>query len=72
MMKKLIIITAGLFIVTSVIAQEDKLSMLDTDNDGRISVEEAANDAALSATFAQLDTNKDGYLTPSELADHVR
>ncbi|MDC0602157.1 hypothetical protein OAP14_03905 [Aliiglaciecola sp.] len=54
---------------TTTIAQEDKLAVLDIDTDGRISVEEAASDPALSAVFAKLDKNKDGYLTPSELIE---
>lgn len=48
-------------------AQGDLLAVLDLDNDGRISIEEAASDPALSAAFVELDANKDGYLTPSEL-----
>jgi len=69
-MKKLIILSALILAAGSVFAQEDKLAMLDADVDGRISVEEAAADPALSAVFAELDVNKDGYLTPSELAEH--
>jgi len=69
-MKKSILFTALLFTAGSAFAQEDKLAMLDADTDGRISVEEAASDPALSAVFAELDVNKDGYLTPSELAEH--
>jgi Ca2+-binding EF-hand superfamily protein len=37
------------------------------DNDGRISIGEALVDASLAAMFAELDTNKDGYLSRSEL-----
>lgn len=69
-MKKFIIFGAFALASTSLVAQEDKLAVLDSDNDGRISVEEAASDPALSAVFAELDSNKDGYLTPSELAEH--
>ena len=66
-MKKLIAI-GGLILASAVaLADEDVMAKLDTDNDGRISVEEAAIDASLSAVFAELDVNKDGYLTPSEL-----
>ncbi len=50
-------------------AQQDKMTVLDTDLDGRISIEEAAADAELAAIFTELDTNKDGFLTPSELAE---
>jgi hypothetical protein len=66
-MKKLIAIGSLILASASVLADEDVMSKLDTDNDGRISVEEAASDASLSAVFAELDVNKDGYLTPSEL-----
>ncbi|MFT5675930.1 MAG: Ca2+-binding EF-hand superfamily protein [Paraglaciecola sp.] len=66
-MKKLIAITSLILASTVVLAGEDVMEKLDTDSDGRISVEEAASDASLSAVFAELDANKDGYLTPSEL-----
>ena len=70
-MKKAIILTALILDAGSAYAQDDDtLAMLDTDVDGRISVEEAASDPGLSALFAELDVNKDGYLTPSELAGH--
>lgn len=69
-MKKTIILSAFILASGAALAQEDKLAALDTDNDGRISIEEAAADAELSAAFAELDTNQDGYLTPSELAEH--
>ncbi|WJG11120.1 hypothetical protein [Aliiglaciecola sp. LCG003] len=69
-MKKLILLSTLIFSATSVMAQEDKIASLDVDMDGRISVEEAVSDAELSAKFSQLDTNKDGYLSPSELAEH--
>lgn len=68
-MKKTIILSVLVLAAGSAFAQEDKLAMLDADIDGRISVEEAASDPALSAVFAELDVNKDGYLTPSELAE---
>lgn len=66
-MKKLITIGALLLASSAVFAEEDLLAILDTDNDGRISIEEAAADASLTAVFAEMDVNKDGYLTPSEL-----
>lgn len=69
-MKKTILFSALVLAAGTAFAQEDKLAVLDTDTDGRISVEEAASDPALSAVFAELDVNKDGYLTPSELAEH--
>jgi Ca2+-binding EF-hand superfamily protein len=66
-MKKLIPLVALTFASMALIAEEDLLAKLDSDNDGRISIEEAAEDASLSAMFAELDTNKDGYLSPIEL-----
>ncbi|MEP1446755.1 MAG: EF-hand domain-containing protein [Paraglaciecola sp.] len=66
-MKKLIPLFALTFASMAIIAEEDLIAKLDTDNDGRISIEEAAEDAALSAMFSELDTNKDGYLSPNEL-----
>tara|TARA_R110000744_G_scaffold80307_6_gene157653 strand:- start:1195 stop:1401 length:207 start_codon:yes stop_codon:yes gene_type:complete len=66
-MKKLIVITSLLFASNSVLAQDDIMDALDADNDGRISLEEASSDAALSSVFTELDVNKDGYLSASEL-----
>ena len=66
-MKKLISLVALAFASMALIADEDLIAKLDSDNDGRISIEEAAEDASLSAIFAELDTNKDGYLSPVEL-----
>ncbi|MGH8079623.1 MAG: EF-hand domain-containing protein [Lysobacter sp.] len=40
---------------------------LDTDGDGRISKAEAAKSPRLSEAFAQIDSNRDGYLVRSEL-----
>jgi hypothetical protein len=66
-MKKLIPLIALTFTSMALFAEEDLMAKLDTDNDGRISIEEAAEDPSLAAMFAELDTNKDGYLSPSEL-----
>ena len=66
-MKKLISLVALAFASMALIAGEDLIAKLDSDNDGRISIEEAAEDASLSAIFAELDTNKDGDLSPVEL-----
>ncbi|GAC17598.1 EF-hand domain-containing protein [Paraglaciecola arctica] len=66
-MKKLIPLVVLTFASMALIAEEDLIAKLDSDNDGRISIEEAAQDASLAAMFAELDTNKDGYLSPSEL-----
>lgn len=66
-MKKLIPLIALMFASMALIAEEDLIAKLDLDNDGRISIEEAAEDASLAAMFSELDTNKDGYLSASEL-----
>ena len=66
-MKKLIVLVALSLISLALIADEDLLAKLDSDNDGRISIEEAAEDVSLAAMFSELDTNKDGYLSISEL-----
>jgi hypothetical protein len=66
-MKKLILLAVLSLISLALIAEEDLLAKLDSDKDGRISIEEAVEDASLSAMFAELDNNKDGYLSPKEL-----
>lgn len=68
-MKNLILVLSILLTTTAVIADEDKFSQLDADEDGLISIEEAAADAALAAVFTELDVDKDGYLTPAEYAN---
>jgi Ca2+-binding EF-hand superfamily protein len=40
---------------------------LDTDGDGKLSRQEVANAPRLAQHFDELDTNKDGFLTPDEL-----
>ena len=70
-MKKLIPLVALTFASMALIAEEDLIAKLDSDNDGRISIEEAAEDTALLAMFSELDTNKDGYLSPSELENII-
>jgi EF hand len=44
----------------------DPFTALDRDQDGRLSLEEARIDTALGRRFAQLDSNKDGFLSPME------
>lgn len=69
-MKNAIPLVTLLLVSLVLIAEEDLLAKLDSDNDGLINIEEAAEDASLSAIFAELDTNKDGYLSPRELKAH--
>lgn len=66
-MKRFIPLIVLAFASTGLIAEEDLMTKLDTDKDGQISIEEAAEDASLTAMFAQLDENKDGYLSAAEL-----
>ena len=66
-MKKLIPLVALMFASMALIAEEELIAKLDTNNDGRVSIEEAAEDASLSVMFAELDTNQDGYLSHLEL-----
>jgi Ca2+-binding EF-hand superfamily protein len=66
-MKKFIAFVALSTISLALIADENLLAKLDSDNDGQISIEEAAADVSLAAMFSELDTNKDGYLSISEL-----
>ena len=66
-MKKLIALVALSLISLALIADENLIAKLDSDNNGRISIKEAAEDVSLAAMFSELDTNKDGYLSISEL-----
>ena len=68
-MKKLITLVALSLISLALIADEDLIAKLDTDKDGQISIEEAAEDVSLAAMFSELDTNKDGYLSITELSN---
>jgi hypothetical protein len=66
-MKNIIPLIALLLVSLALIAEEDLITKLGSDNDGLISIEEAAEDASLTAMFAELDTNKNGYLSPGEI-----
>jgi Ca2+-binding EF-hand superfamily protein len=46
---------------------EELITALDTDDDGQVSLVEAAANPELEAQFAVLDANQDGYLTADEL-----
>lgn len=46
----------------------DSFSALDRNQDGRLSRSEAGFDALLSQTFAIIDTDGDGFVTPEEFA----
>ncbi|MCC2615539.1 EF-hand domain-containing protein [Aestuariibacter halophilus] len=66
-MKKLMMAATALLALNAY-AEQDAMKALDTDKDGKVSVEEAAKDAGLAAVFAKLDSDQDGYLTASEMA----
>tara|TARA_B110000902_G_scaffold168003_1_gene191652 strand:- start:781 stop:1011 length:231 start_codon:yes stop_codon:yes gene_type:complete len=66
-MKKLIALLALSLISLALIADENLIAKLDSDNNGRISIEEAAEDVSLAAMISELGINKDGYLSISEL-----
>jgi hypothetical protein len=66
-MKKLIALVALSLISLALIADENLIAKLDSDNNGRISIKEAAEDVSLAAMISELDINKDGYLSISEL-----
>lgn len=67
MKKTYLIAIASLIASPALLADEDRFNALDIDKDGRISLEEASVDPALSALFSELDSDKDGYLTMQEL-----
>lgn len=72
-MKKLLLASIITFASHNVLAdsEEMKVHPLDADKDGLISVDEAKIDSTLTAIFADLDVNHDGYLSQLELAAKV-
>ena len=66
-MKKLILGSVLILAAGTVLAGNEKLSALDTNKDGLLSIEEAKVDPTLNNTFSELDVNQDGYLSESEL-----
>ena len=69
-MKKLLISGLCLLASTAVLADDDLFMKLDADSDGLISIAEAAADSDVSKEFANLDANKDGFLSPEEFANY--
>ncbi|MCC2615538.1 hypothetical protein LJ739_04720 [Aestuariibacter halophilus] len=68
-MKRYVALTLFLLTSAATVARADVLTQLDANEDGKVSAEEAAQDAALAAKFEELDTNKDGFLSADELSD---
>ena len=49
----------------------EKIQMLDTDSDGRVSASEyTAKDGKTQADFAKVDANADGFATSAEMKAH--
>jgi Ca2+-binding EF-hand superfamily protein len=79
MIYKLIPLFVAILLSTSAVAEEPKqmqkkeatFKSLDRNADERLSKSEVKNDAALSAHFAALDTDRDGHLTMGEYAAHT-
>ena len=70
-MKKLILSSVLILAAGSVFAEDGKKLVLDADKEGLVSIEEAKVDASLSAAFAELDDNQDGYLSELELTPKI-
>jgi hypothetical protein len=68
-MKKLLLASIMTFASLNVLAESEEMTVhpLDTDKDGLISMDEAKADSTLSALFADLDINHDGFLSHLEL-----
>ncbi|WP_340678688.1 hypothetical protein [Paraglaciecola sp.] len=70
MMKKLLILGLCVLASTAALADDELFMTLDADSDGLISISEAAVDSDVSAHFAELDVNTDGYLSAEEFANY--
>lgn len=68
-MKKLLLASIVTFASLNVLADPEAMVVhpLDADKDGLISMDEAKVDITLSAIFADLDLDHDGFLTHTEL-----
>jgi Ca2+-binding EF-hand superfamily protein len=79
MIYKLIPLFVAILLSTTAVGEEPKqmqkkeatFKSLDRNADERLSKSEVKNDAALSAHFAALDTDRDGHLTMGEYAAHT-
>ncbi len=79
MIYKLIPLFVAILLSTSAVAEEPKqmqkkeatFKSLDKNADERLSRSEVKNEAALSAHFAALDSDRDGHLTMGEYAAHT-
>lgn len=67
-MKKIVYCVISLMLLASAAyAEENLMTVLDTDQDGVISKEEAKPMPELAAQFEKLDVNKDGNIDAEEL-----
>nr|WP_136251986.1 calcium-binding protein [Ningiella ruwaisensis] len=73
MYKKLLIVGMSVLVlqaissVSKVTAQESLFIALDRDQDGLISLREAAGHAKLLENFTRIDINEDGYISMDEM-----
>lgn len=58
----------ALLISANANAQESLMATLDNDQDGLISLREAAGHESLLENFNRIDSNEDGYISLDELA----
>ena len=66
-MKKFVICGVLIMAASSALAS-NMFSTLDVNQDQLISIEEASIDKTLTAIFADLDANRDGFLSKSEFS----
>lgn len=59
--------TIQIIAMSNVSAQADLMALLDTDQDGFISLKEAVGDADLLKNFGLIDTDEDGKISMDEL-----
>ena len=56
----------------SAVAQRTTATELDTDRDGLISADEAKADTEFESHFSMMDSDSDGYVSPTEYREHAR
>ncbi len=56
----------------SAVVSRDLWVRLDADSDSKLSLAEATGNAALSASFTTMDSNKDGFVTQAEYTAYAR
>ncbi|HEX7027427.1 MAG TPA: hypothetical protein VF268_09305 [Gammaproteobacteria bacterium] len=66
-MRNTLAILLGLMVASGTVLANEESVGLDQDQDGLISLEEAAADQSLADNFNELDVDADGYLSSDEL-----